>query len=115
MDTVHENMRAVGALGPDEAVVIAPEIAGRIDSIHFGEGDEVKAGDVLVELDATTLRAELHKARSDMTLAEANRERAMHLAQRGTGTHRARAEARAAHPEAEATLALAPATLGRRR
>src|SRR3546814_2200716 len=76
IDTVLENIRAVGTLGPDEAVVIAPEIAGRIDSIHFGEGDEVKAGDVLVELDTTTLRAELDKARSDMTLAEANRERA---------------------------------------
>src|SRR3546814_13532876 len=61
IDTVLENIRAVGTLGPDEAVVIAPEIAGRIDSIHFGEGDEVKAGDVLVELDATTLRAELDK------------------------------------------------------
>src|SRR3546814_19668874 len=44
IDTVLENIRAVGPLGPDEAVVIAPELAGRIDSIHFGEADEVKAG-----------------------------------------------------------------------
>src|SRR3546814_19955042 len=70
IDTVLENIRAVGTLGPDEAVVIAPEIAGRIDSIHFGEGDEVKAGDVLVELDATTLRDELDKARPDMRSEE---------------------------------------------
>src|SRR3546814_5528579 len=92
----------VGTLGPDEAVVIAPEIAGRIDRINFAEGDEVDAGDVLVELDATILRAELVKARSDLTLAEANRERAMTLAQRGTGTLRARDEAVAAYQAAQA-------------
>src|SRR3546814_10897907 len=90
VDTVLDDIRAVGTLGPDEAVVIAPEIAGRIDRINFAEGDEVDAGDVLVELDATILRAELVKARSDLTLAEANRERAMTLAQRGHGTPRAR-------------------------
>ena len=33
VDTVLEDIRAVGTLGPDESVVIAPEIAGRIDSI----------------------------------------------------------------------------------
>src|SRR3546814_13738742 len=61
VDTVLDDIRAVGTLGPDEAVVIAPEIAGRIDRINFAEGDEVDAGDVLVELDATILRAELVK------------------------------------------------------
>ena len=111
VDTVLEDIRAVGTLGPDEAVVIAPEIAGRIDRFRFAEGDEVSAGDVLVELDATTLRAELVKARSDMTLAEANRERAMTLAQRGTGTLRARDEAIAAYQVAEANVALAQARL----
>src|SRR5690606_27710558 len=111
VDTVLDDIRAVGTLGPDEAVVIAPEIAGRIDRINFAEGDEVAAGDVLVELDATILRAELVKARSDLTLAEANRERAMTLAQRGTGTLRARDEAVAAYQAAQANVTLAQAHL----
>src|SRR3546814_11117875 len=93
VDTVLDDIRAVGTLGPDEAVVIAPEIAGRIDRINFAEGDEVAAGDVLVELDATILRAELVKARPDLTLPAANRERALTMAHRGTGTLRARAAA----------------------
>src|SRR3546814_13150090 len=46
-----------------------------------------------------------------MTLAEANRERAMTLAQRGTGTLRARDEAVAAHQVAAANVALAQARL----
>jgi membrane fusion protein (multidrug efflux system) len=111
VDMVVEDIGAVGTLEPDESVVIAPEIAGRIDSIHFGEGDEVSAGDVLVELDAATLRAELDKALSDLTLAEANLERARTLAQRGTGTLRARDEAVAAHLAAQANVALSRALL----
>lgn len=111
VDTVLEDIRAVGTLQPDESVVIAPEIAGRVDRIHFAEGDQVAQGDVLVELDATTLRAELTKARSDLSLAESNRERATTLAQRGTGTLRARDEAVAAHQVAEADVALAQARL----
>ena len=34
VDTVLEDIRAVGTLGPDEAVVVSPEIAGRIDRIQ---------------------------------------------------------------------------------
>ncbi|MGE0421616.1 MAG: efflux RND transporter periplasmic adaptor subunit [Reyranellaceae bacterium] len=108
---VIEDIRAVGTLQPNEVVIISPEIAGRIDRIHFTEGEEVVAGDVLVELDATILRAELAKTQSDLTLAEANRQRAMALAERGAGTLRARDEAIAAHQAAVANVALAQARL----
>jgi membrane fusion protein (multidrug efflux system) len=94
-------------------VTISPEIAGRILRIRFAEGEEVAAGDVLVELDATILRAELAKTRSDLTLAEANRQRAMTLARKGVGTLRARDETIAAHQAAEANVALAQARLER--
>jgi membrane fusion protein (multidrug efflux system) len=112
-DAVIEDIRAVGTLQPNEAVIVSPEIAGRIHRIRFAEGEEVAAGDVLVELDATILRAELAKTQSDLTLAEANRQRAMMLAQRGAGTLRASDEALAAHQAAEANVALAQARLER--
>jgi membrane fusion protein, multidrug efflux system len=111
IDAVIEDIRAVGTLQPNEAVIVSSEIAGRIQRLSFAEGEEVAAGDVLVELDATILRAELAKIQSDLTLAEANRERAMTLARRGAGTLRARDEAIAAHQAAEANLALAQARL----
>jgi membrane fusion protein (multidrug efflux system) len=72
---VIEDIRAVGSLQPNESVAIAPEIAGRIASIPFGEGVRVNEGDILVELDPVILKAELDKARSDLTLASANRQR----------------------------------------
>lgn len=108
---VLEDLNTVGTLRANESVAVSPEIAGRIDRIRFDEGEEVAAGDVLVELDATILRAELAKARSDLTLAEANRTRAMTLARQGTGTLRARDEALAAHQAAQANVALAEARL----
>jgi len=109
--TVVEDIRAVGTLRPHESVVIAPEIAGRLSRIRFNEGDRVKAGDVLVEIDSVILRAELDKARAEVALARANHDRALTLAQQGTGTLRARDEAVAAFQAAQANLALAEARL----
>jgi membrane fusion protein (multidrug efflux system) len=100
--TVVEELRAVGTLRPNEAVTVVSEIAGRVERIGFREGQAVNAGEVLIELDASILRAELAKTRSDLTLARANNERAATLATRGLGTLRARDEARAALQAAEA-------------
>ena len=48
---------AVGSLRADEAIVIRPEIAGRIQRIAFDEGQSVKRGALLVTLDAAETRA----------------------------------------------------------
>lgn len=111
IDSVVEDIQAVGSLLPNETVVVSPEIPGRVERIAFVEGDPVAAGDLLVELDAAILRAEMAKAQSDLTLAEANRERAETLARQGTGTLRARDEALAAHRQAVANVSLAQARL----
>jgi membrane fusion protein (multidrug efflux system) len=111
VDTVVEDLRAVGTLRPNEAVTVVSEIAGRVERIGFREGQAVAAGDVLIELDASILRAELAKARSDLTLARANHERAAMLAKRGMSTERSLDEARAALQAAEAGQALAQARL----
>jgi membrane fusion protein (multidrug efflux system) len=111
VDTVVEDLQAVGTLRPNEAVTMVSEIAGRIERIGFREGQTVKAGAVLVELDASILRAERAKARSDLVLARANHERTITLAGHGMGTIRARDEALGAFQAAEANLALAEARL----
>ena len=109
--TVIEDLRAVGTLRPNEAVTVVSEIAGRVERIAFREGQAVAAGDVLIELDASILRAELAKARSDLTLARANHERAVTLTSRGMSPQRTLDEARAALQAAEANIALAQARL----
>jgi len=111
LDTVVEDLRAVGTLRPNEAVTVVSEIAGRVERIGFREGQAVAAGDVLIELDASILRAELAKARSDLTLARANHQRAEALVKRGMSTERSLDEARAALQAGEAGQALAQARL----
>jgi membrane fusion protein (multidrug efflux system) len=111
LDTVVEDLRAVGTLRPNEAVTVVSEIAGRVERIGFREGQAVATGDVLIALDASILRAELAKARSDLTLARANHQRAEALVKRGMSTERSLDEARAALQAAEAGQALALARL----
>jgi membrane fusion protein, multidrug efflux system len=111
IDEVIDAIHAVGTLRANEAVVIAPEVAGRIAQIGFTESTPVRTGDMLFELDASILRAELVKTESELKLADANRERALTLAKQGTGTLRARDEAVAAYSAANANLELARARL----
>src|SRR3546814_12229748 len=44
VDTVVDEIRAVGTLQPNESVVVRPEIAGRIIRFGFEEGADVEAG-----------------------------------------------------------------------
>ncbi|WP_097175597.1 efflux RND transporter periplasmic adaptor subunit [Stappia indica] len=110
---VVEDIRAFGTLVANESVVISPEIAGRVARIGFEEGQRVGEGDVLVELDAQILRAELDKAKSEVSLAEANFERARKLAEQGSGTLRARDETSQGYTAAQANVALAEARLAK--
>lgn len=109
LDTVIESIQAVGTLRPNESLFVAPEIAGRVERIRFAEGERVKAGQVLVELDSSILKAELAKARSDLALAKANYDRASTLAKQGNASLRSRDETQAAFLAAQANLTLAEA------
>lgn len=108
-----ESIRAVGSLLPDEAVTVTTEIAGRIERIAFREGQRVAAGDLLVQLDASVLKAELARSRSELTLSRANNERFAKLAREGMASPRSRDEALAALQAAEAGIALAEARLAK--
>jgi HlyD family secretion protein len=51
-------------------VDIAAKIAGRIEKIFVGEGDFVKAGQLLVQMQTDTLEAQLNEARAQRDMAE---------------------------------------------
>jgi HlyD family secretion protein len=53
---------------------IGAERTGRVANIRFDEGAEVRRGDVIVELDASTARAQLAAARRDADAVEAAHE-----------------------------------------
>lgn len=108
---IRRQIEAVGSLRSNEAVILRPEIAGRITEILFDEGQKVRKGMALIKLDAAIARAQLEQARSSVVLSRANHERAEDLFRRGAGTQRARDEAVAKLQSDEASLSLAQATL----
>ncbi|MBX3660909.1 MAG: efflux RND transporter periplasmic adaptor subunit [Burkholderiales bacterium] len=71
-DAVTDSLTAVGTLLANESVMIRPEIDGRIEAIHFQEGQLVRRGDKLVSLDAAEVEAQLTSA---IAAANLNRSR----------------------------------------
>lgn len=62
-------LRAVGSLRAVQEVNMAAEIGGRVERIAFDSGQAVQAGDVLVELDTRSERAELADLEAQLELA----------------------------------------------
>jgi membrane fusion protein (multidrug efflux system) len=77
--TVVERVETVGTARAREAVTITTRISGIVAAIHFREGQVVKAGDVLVELDRSQLTAELDQARASLDDARQQLARARQL------------------------------------
>jgi len=75
---VRSELGAVGSLLADEAVIIRPEIDGRVVAIHFDEGQRVAKGQKLVTLDPAELKAQLAQsdaqARTDAQRYERSKE-----------------------------------------
>ena len=67
---LERKIEAVGSLRADEAVVIRPEVAGRVAQVLFEEGQAVKAGEPIVVLDTEIQSAELHRAEANLKLAD---------------------------------------------
>lgn len=111
LGTVRRQIEAVGSLRSNEAVIIRPEISGRITEILFDEGQKVRKGMPLIRLDAAIAHAQVEQAKASLILSRANHERAEDLYRRGAGTQRARDEAVSKLRADEAALSLAQATL----
>ena len=59
---------ATGSIEPETSVTVGSEISGRIDKVNVDYNDEVKKGEVLAEIDTTSLKNAL--AKSQATLDE---------------------------------------------
>jgi len=70
---------AVGSITAVQGVVVSAEVAGKITRIAFESGAEVKAGDLLIELDTSTEQAQLRSAEAAAQLAEVSLVRARDL------------------------------------
>ena len=62
---------AVGKIVAREVVSIQPQVSGRVTKIHFADGADVKAGDVLFAIDPRPFQAQLNQAEANVAQAQA--------------------------------------------
>ena len=63
---VEESDQFTGRLEAVEAAEVRPRVSGLVERVRFAEGREVRAGDVLFDLDARPYRAELDRAEAEL-------------------------------------------------
>ncbi len=64
-----------GTLLPNEETDLRSEVSGRIDQLNFDESSRVAKGKLLVRIDDAEWRAQLAKAKSQLDLAQKDKER----------------------------------------
>lgn len=109
---VVQTITANGTLRPLKVVNVGAQISGRIEVLNVDFNDKVTEGQILAELDDSSLKAQLAQseaqlasAQAQLKLAEVSYNRAKDLAARGSG-------AKATFDEAAANLGIAQAAVG---
>ena len=113
--TLSDDTQAVGSLRAHQSVVLKPESAGRIVRLGFQDGQRVRRGQVLIQLDDSLQAAQLQQAEAQSHIARTQLQRNKELLAQGFVTASALDQAQATLDVAEAQVALAKAQLQRMR
>nr|WP_297355693.1 efflux RND transporter periplasmic adaptor subunit [uncultured Caldimonas sp.] len=111
--TLVDEAQAVGTLRSRQGVVVRPEVAGRIAALGFQDGQRVRKGQVLVQLDDAIVAAQVRQAQAQVSIARANYDRNRELLAENFVSQAAVDQTAANLQVAEAQLALARAQLER--
>lgn len=90
-----ERFETLGNLSTLDSTDLSSEIAGHIEAIHFHSGQQVKKGQVLIQLDDTIYQSELNSAEASLKLSEMNFKRTNQLAKRRLSSEQALDQAQA--------------------
>jgi membrane fusion protein (multidrug efflux system) len=74
--------QATGTLNAESGVMLKAETTGRVTKIFFESGQKVKAGDPLLEINPSILKAQLNAAKAQGALSKGSYERALKLYER---------------------------------
>lgn len=110
-----DDAQAVGSLRSRQSVVLRPEVSGRVTRINFRDGERVRRGQLLVQLDDQLPQAQVKQAEAELSIARANHRRNQELVEQKFIAQRQVDESAANLQVAEAKLALARASLARLR
>lgn len=81
-------LEAIGRVAAVASVAVKPQVTGRVVALHFAEGDEVEAGDLLVTIDARPFEVALAQAEAELAEAASGAENAQDQARRYTELNR---------------------------
>lgn len=104
---------AVGTLRSRQAVMLRPEVGGRIAKLGFSDGQRVRQGQLLVQLDDTLQQAQLLQAKAQASIARTNLQRNRELVAQNFVSQSAADQTAAALDVADAQVAVAQAQLTR--
>lgn len=113
--TLADDAQAVGSLQSRQGVVLRPEVSGRVASLGFSDGQRVKRGQLLVQLDDTLQQAQLKQSEAQASIARTNLQRNRELVAENFVSQSAVDQSAAALEVAEAQVALSKAQLARMR
>ena len=103
--TVADRVEALGTLRANESVTITATVTETLSAIHFEDGQQVSAGDVLVEMTSREQHARLEEAQARLAEAEQQYERVKSLEATGSASASLLDERRRDLRAARATLA----------
>ena len=112
---ITDDAQTVGSLRSRQGVVVRPEVSGRITQLNFRDGDRVRKGQLLVQLDDQLPLAQVQQANAELSIAQANHKRNQELVAQNFISQRSVDESAANLQVAQAKLALAQATAARLR
>lgn len=108
-----DDAQAVGSLRSRQGVMLRPEVSGRVTRINFRDGERVRRGQLLVQLDDQLPLAQLKQAQAELSIARANHKRNQELLAQNFISQQRVDESAANVQVADAKLALARATVQR--
>ena len=115
LQPLSEDVEAVGSLRSRQGTVVRAEVGGRVIQIGFRDGQRIRRGQLLVQLDDRLQQAQLQQTQAELSIAEANHRRNSDLVAQGFISQRGVDESAAAVKVAQAKAELARATAARLR
>lgn len=112
---IEDDAQSVGSLRSKQGVMLRPEVPGRIARIGFADGQRVRRGQLLVQLDDTLQRAQLQQSQAQASIARTNLQRNRELVAQNFVSASAVDQSAAALEVAEAQVALSRAQVERMR
>ena len=112
---ITDEAQAVGSLRSRQSVVLKPEVSGRVTRLNFRDGEKVRRGQLLVQLDDQLPLAQVQQAQAELSIAQANHKRNQELVAQNFISKRSVDESAANLQVAQAKLSLARATAARLR